>query len=186
MSFLRPMFLRANVASSANVFCLRSTFRYSSTATSEATVLSSLQSDLKTAMRAKKKPALNVIRGLQAEIINASKTAKPIETDAAFYSLLQKRIKSASTAIEEFQQAKREDLVAKEEEQVEVLKSFVDRIPKVAETEIDELVKGALEKLEEGKRNVGSVMGKVMGGIKGRPVDTGYLTKKIEEAIGAR
>lgn len=137
-------------------------------------------------MRSKNKPALNVIRGLQAEIINASKTSKPIETDAAFYSLLQKRIKSSSTAIEEFQNAKREDLVAKEQEQVEVLKNFADRIPKVADTEIDELVKTAIEKLEEGKRNVGSVMGRVMGAIKGRPVDTGYLTKKIEELIGAK
>lgn len=123
---------------------------------------------------------------MQAEIINASKTAKPITTDGALYALIQKQIKASNTAIEEFQAAKRDDLVSKEQEQLDVLNKYAGQIPKVAESEIDELVKSVLEKLEEGKRTFGSVMGKVMGGIKGRPHDLEYVTKKIQEAIGAK
>lgn len=186
MSLFRPVLSRTSFLASARTACFRQSIRYSSTASSDNTVLSSLKPDLKDAMRAKNKPALNAIRALQAEIINASKTSKPVENDAAFYSLLQKKMKAASTAIEEFQNAKREDLVAQEQEQLNVLQKYADAIPKVAESEIDELIKAALEKLEASKRNVGSVMGKVMGGIKGRPVDTTYLTKKIEEAIGGK
>jgi uncharacterized protein YqeY len=160
--------------------------RYSSTATSENTILPRLQSDLKTAMRAKNKPALNTIRALQADIINASKTTKPITTDAALYSLIQKQIKSSSASIEEFRNAKREDLVEKEQAHLDVLNGYAKEIPTVQEGEVDALVKSVVEGLEEGKRSFGSVMGKVMGGVKGRPLDMDYVTKKIEEAVGAK
>src|SRR5262245_51749597 len=77
-------------------------------------VLSTLQPDLKTALRSKDKPRLAVLRALLAEITNASKTAKPIATDSHFYTLLARQIKSSNAAIEEFAAAKREDLVEKE------------------------------------------------------------------------
>jgi len=137
-------------------------------------------------MRAKNKPALNTIRALQAEIINASKTAKPIETDGALYSLVQKQIKASSASIEEFRNAKREDLVEKEQAHLDVLKGYAQEIPLVENSEVDALVKSVIEGLEEGKRSFGSVMGKVMGGLKGRPFDLEYVTKKIQEAVGAK
>ena len=140
--------------------------RYSSTSTPENIVLPRLQSDLKTAMRAKNKPALNTIRALQAEI--------------------QKQIKSSSASIEEFRNAKREDLVEKEQAQLDVLNGYAKEIPTVEESEIDALVNSAVEGLEQGKRNVGAVMGKVMAGVKGRPFDLEYITKKIQEAVGAK
>lgn len=181
MSLLRPMLLRTRLAAPARPICLR----YSSTA-SEPIVLPRLQSDLKNALRAKNKPTLTVIRSLQAEIINASKTAKPITTDGALYSIIQKQIKGSTTAISEFEAAKRDDLVQKEQEQLDVLRKYADEIPKVEESEIDGLIQGAVKALEEGKQTFGSVMGKVMGGIKGRPADMEYLNKKIEETIGRK
>ncbi|KAH7072439.1 Yqey-like protein-domain-containing protein [Paraphoma chrysanthemicola] len=181
MSLVRNSLLRTRVNVAPRITCLR----FSSTST-EPIVLPRLQSDLKNAMRSKNKPTLNVIRALQAEIINASKTAKPITTDGALYSLIQKQIKSSTTAIQEFEAAKRDDLVQKEQEQVDILKKYADEIPKVEESEIDGLISAAVEKLEEGKRTFGSVMGRVMGGIKGRPADMEYLNKKIEEAIGKK
>ena len=137
-------------------------------------------------MRSKNKPALNTIRALQAEIINASKTAKPITTDGALYSLIQKQIKSSQVSIYEFRNAKREELVEKEQHQLDVLKAYAEEIPTVAESEVDALVETVLKGLEEGKRTFGSVMGRVMGGIKGRPFDAEYVTKKIQEAVGAK
>jgi uncharacterized protein YqeY len=137
-------------------------------------------------MRSKNKPALNTIRALQAEIINASKTAKPITSDGALYSLIQKQIKSVTVSIEEFRNAKREDLVEKEQQQLDILKGYAEEIPTVAESEVDALVKSVVEGLEEGKRSFGGVMGRVVGGIKGRPFDVEYVTKKIQEAVGAK
>jgi uncharacterized protein YqeY len=134
-----------------------SCLRYSSTTASENIVLPRLQSDLKTAMRSKNKPALNTIRALQAEIINASKTAKPITTDGALYSLIQKQIKSSQVSIDEFRNAKRDELVEKEQQQLDILKGYAEEMPTVAESEVDALVKTVLEGLEEGKRSFGSV-----------------------------
>jgi uncharacterized protein YqeY len=182
MSLLRTAMLRRQLLTSSRPICLR----YSSTAASENVVLPRLQSDLKTAMRSKNKPALNTIRALQAEIINASKTAKPITSDGALYSLIQKQIKSVTVSIEEFRNAKREDLVEKEQQQLDILKGYAEEIPTVAESEVDALVKSVVEGLEEGKRSFGGVMGRVVGGIKGRPFDVEYVTKKIQEAVGAK
>jgi uncharacterized protein YqeY len=181
MSLFRPMLLRTRLAASVRPICLR----YSSTA-SDPIVLPRLQSDLKTALRAKDKTSLNVIRSLQAEIINASKTAKPVETDGALYSLIQKQIKGITTAMQEFEAAKRDDLVQKEQEQLNVLRKYAEEIPKVAQSEVDGLIDGAVKALEEGKRTFGSIMGRVMGGLKGRPADMEYLNKKIEEAVGRK
>ncbi|KAF2824383.1 GatB/YqeY domain-containing protein [Ophiobolus disseminans] len=181
MSLFRPMLLRARIATPARRTCIR----YSSTA-SEPVVLPRLQSDLKNALRAKNKPTLTAIRSLQADIINASKTAKPITTDGALYSLIQKQIKGSTTAISEFENAKRDDLVQKEQEQLGILRKYADEIPKVEESEIDGLIQAAVKALEEGKRTFGSIMGRVMGGLKGRPADMEYLNKKIEQAIGRK
>ncbi|KAJ4363077.1 Altered inheritance of mitochondria protein 41 mitochondrial [Neocucurbitaria cava] len=186
MSLFRPNLLRVGLPSASRPLCLRTAVRFSSTSTSEAIILPRLQSDLKNAMRAKNKPALNTIRALQAEIINASKTAKPITTDGAFYSLVQKQIKASNTAIGEFQAAKRDDLVAKEQEQLDVLQKYADEIPKVAESEIDDMIEKVVAGLEEGKRSFGAVMGKVMGAISGRPHDVEYVTKKIQETVGKK
>ncbi|USP73554.1 hypothetical protein yc1106_00828 [Curvularia clavata] len=182
MSLFRATLLQRQLLAPARLGCVR----YASTSTSENIVLPRLQSDLKTAMRSKNKPALNTIRGLQAEIINASKTTKPITTDGALYSLIQKQIKACSASIEEFRNAKREDLVEKEQQHLDVLKAYADEIPTVSESEVDSLVKSVVEGLEEGKRSFGSVMGKVVGGIKGRPFDVEYVTKKIQEAVGTK
>jgi uncharacterized protein YqeY len=181
MSLFRPTLLRTRFAIPTRQVCVR----YSSTS-NEPTILPRLQSDLKTALRAKNKPTLSVIRSLQAEIINASKTAKPIETDGALYSLIQKQIKGINTAIQEFENAKRDDLVQKEKEQLAVLEGYANEIPKVEESEVGELVRKAVEGLEEGKRTFGSVMGRVIGGIKGRPVDMEGLNRMIEEVIGKK
>ncbi|EUC36538.1 hypothetical protein COCCADRAFT_23661 [Bipolaris zeicola 26-R-13] len=182
MSLFRATLLQRQLFAPARVTCIR----YASTSAPENIVLPRLQTDLKIAMRSKNKPALNTIRGLQAEIINASKTAKPITTDGALYSLIQKQIKASSASIEEFRNAKREDLVEKEQQNLDILKAYADEIPTVSESEVDSLVMSVVEGLEEGKRNFGSVMGKVMGAVKGRPLDVEYVTKKIQEAVGAK
>ena len=182
MSLSRATILRRQLLTSSRPVCLR----YSSSSASENVVLPRLQADLKNAMRSKNKPALNTIRALQAEIINASKTAKPITTDGALYSLIQKQIKSSSASLEEFRNAKREDLVAKEQAQLDVLKGYAGEMPTVGESEIDELVKSVLAGLEEDKRSAGGVMGRVMATLKGRPVDLEYVSKKIQEAVGAK
>jgi uncharacterized protein YqeY len=144
-------------------------------------------------MRAKDKPRLSTIRSLLAEITNASKTAKPIETDVHLYGLLARHIKAANTALEEFEKAERSDLVEKEQAQLTVLEELKGRIEVVGEEEIEIVVKKTLKQLQEasekqGKKveiNVGSVTGKAMGtlGLSGKPVDVDVVRRKAEEML---
>lgn len=186
MALFRPAMLRTAFSPSQSACIRYATLRYSSTSTSESVVLPRLQSDLKTAMRSKNKPALNVIRALQAEIINASKTAKPIENDGTLYALVQKQIKAANATIEECTTAKRPDLVEKEQAHLDVLKKYAEDIPKLSETELNGIIDQAVAGFEEAKRAYGPIMGKVMGAIKGRPHDVDYVQKRIEELVGKK
>lgn len=168
-----------------------STSRFSSDAQPSATAtLQSLQPELKNAMRAKDKPRLTALRAILAEITNASKTAKPVENDAALYTLLQRQIKAAHTAIDEFDKAKREDLVDKEKVQLAVLEELKGRIRVVGKADVESAVKEVVEALRakgDGKVNAGAVIGMVMAKLnKAGPVDGEVVRAKVNEVVNAK
>lgn len=134
-------------------------------------------------MRAKDTPRLTVLRSLLAEITNASKTTKPVSSDAALFSLLLKQIKSSQAAVEEFVQAKREDLVEKERSQLLVLEGYLNQIESVKEEEIKRVAEEVVAGFS-GEAKAGAVMGKVMGKLGGRPVDADVVRKVVEEMVG--
>ncbi|KAF2684342.1 GatB/YqeY domain-containing protein [Lentithecium fluviatile CBS 122367] len=156
------------------------------------TTITSLQSELKTAMRAKDKPRLTTLRSLLAEITNASKTAKTIENDSHLYLLLTRQIKASKTALEEFEKAKRVDLMEKEKAQLIVLEELKGRIAVLGEDEIESTVRAVLKGLQEANQkqgkakggfDVGAVVGRTMGRLSG-PVDVEVVHRKATEIIG--
>ncbi len=184
MPLLRLPLLRSSWAT-PRPWPLRTFVSAARLAQAQPSILSCLQSDLKSALRAKDKQRLTVLRSLLAEKINASKTGKPIATDGHLLTLLQKQIKAANTAVEEFVNAKREDLVEKERGQRTVLQEYVDRIDVVGKEEIDGVVKSVKEALGN-QAKVGRVMGQVLSRLGGRPVDADLVRRRVEEAEGLR
>ncbi|KAF2475806.1 GatB/YqeY domain-containing protein [Lindgomyces ingoldianus] len=152
----------------------------------QPTILPRLQSDLKIAMRSKDKQRLNVLRSLLAEITNASKTAKPIQTDGQLLSLVQKHISSSQQAIDEFEKARRLDLVEKEQGQVDILQAYVDEIPKLGEAEVDGMVEDVMRGLQAKPLNFGSVMRGMVEVIQGRPVDMEYVRTAVRKVTGGK
>ncbi|KAJ4360444.1 uncharacterized protein N0V89_001007 [Didymosphaeria variabile] len=148
----------------------------------QASILSTLKPELMTAMRSKDKPRLTVLRALLAEITNASKTSKPISSDATLFSLLSKQIKASQAAVDEFANAKREDLVEKEREQLLVLEGYLNQIEVVGEDEVRNVAEEVAGGLGAGAK-VGPVMGKVMGKFGGRPVDSDLVKRVVEEVV---
>jgi uncharacterized protein len=143
-------------------------------------VLPRLKSDLKAAMRAKDKTRLQVLRWLLAEITNRSKTDKPIEDDAVLYTTLEKRIFASKKAIEQFEDAKRSDLVEKEQAEVQVLEEYCEEIPKVTSEELNSIIKAAVESFADGQRKFGPVMKEIVSKTAGRPVDTPEIVRKLK------
>ena len=105
-------------------------------------LLSKLKDDLKTAMRAKDTNRLAVLRGVLAATLNASKTDKPVKTDAQLVNLLQKSARKSQEAADEARAAGREDLVEKEEAQKRILDEYAagSGVRELGEAEIRQLV----------------------------------------------
>lgn len=149
------------------------------------TVVKSLKSELMAAMRAKDKPRLTVLRALLADITNASKTTKPVDDDAALYSLLTKQIKASSAAVEEFAHAKRDDLVEKERGQMTILRGFLEQIEIVPEETVRQFAEEAVAETE-GEVKSGALMGKVMKKLEGKPADMAMVRRVLEEVAAGK
>lgn len=138
----------------------------------------------KQAMLNKDEDAKRVISTLRAEIKNKEielRTTNKEMTDDVILSLVQKLIKQNKDAIEMFKSGGREDLVEKNEKEINILSQF---LPKQLTTdEIDVILKQEIE-----TNSITSVkdMGKLMGVLKSKysgQMDFGYVSKKVKELI---
>lgn len=138
-------------------------------------------------MRAKDANRLAVLRSVLAATLNASKTDKPIRTDAQLVSLLQKTAGKSQEAAQEARAAGREDLAEKEEAQQRILEEYAagSGVREVGDAEIRQLVeftKAAL--LAEGvpeKTLAGQVTKKVLAA--GGPLDGAQVNKSAVAKI---
>ncbi|KAL9025996.1 MAG: hypothetical protein Q9196_005272 [Gyalolechia fulgens] len=87
---------------------------------------------------------LNTLRGILTETTLLEKQSQGIESKMELYKLLQKRQKACTAAAQEFQDAGREDLVGKENEQIGVLQGYLNEFDVLStdqtETAIRDLV----------------------------------------------
>lgn len=118
-----------------------------------------VMSDLKEAMRAKDEKTLRALRAIKSAIIN-TKTAEGFKgeiTSSDEIKLLQKLVKQRKDSLEIYETQHREDLAAKEKEEIEVIEKF---LPK--QMEYDEL-KSIIQKIVEEKGATSPAdMGKIM------------------------
>ncbi|KAI1658420.1 GatB/YqeY domain-containing protein [Daldinia decipiens] len=163
-------------------------------------LLQKIKGDLKAAMRAKDAPRLNAIRSVLSAVLNASKTASPITTDAQLVALLRKSQRASDDAAAEFQAAGRQDLVDKERTQVAILGEYVaaSGFRETSEAELRAIVAGVLTAMtSEAAASVppigdtppfGDVMKTLLapdGPLDGKDVDKAQLVKIVKELRGA-
>jgi uncharacterized protein len=153
-------------------------------------ILNRLRLDLKSAMQAKDTPTLSVLRALLAAITNASKTSTPVTSDSALYSLISKAKSASKNSIAEFRAAGREDLAAKEEEQVRVLERYEADIGVVNDRDVEEAVSKVVQTLKEegreGQRALGEGMKRLFGeeGVFwGRAVEKEGVVSALKRAL---
>ncbi|KAI0848086.1 GatB/YqeY domain-containing protein [Daldinia vernicosa] len=167
-------------------------------------LLQKIKGDLKTAMRAKDAPRLTAIRSVLSAVLNASKTASPITTDAQLVALLRKSQRASDDAAAEFQAAGRQDLVDQERLQVAILGEYVaaSGFEEISEAELRTVVAGVLTAMtSEAAASVppttagdtssppfGVVMKTLLapdGPLAGKNVDKAQLAKIVKELKGA-
>jgi uncharacterized protein len=137
-----------------------------------------LQGDLNTARKAQDKPLTLVLGTVLADVKNRRIELRRDPTDDEIVEVIRKAIKRRRESVEMYLTAGRDDLVAKERSEVEILERYLP--PSVSDDEIRAAVRAAIE---SGAKNVGAVMGKVLPQFKGR-AEGGTINAIVREELG--
>jgi uncharacterized protein len=128
-----------------------------------------INNDIKTAMMAKDEAGLRAVRAIKSEIIKAKteKGAGGVISPEKEVQMLQKMVKQRRDSISEFEKANRQDLIAKEKEEVEVIEKYLPAM--MSEDEVREVVKQAIATTgATTQKEMGKVMGVVSKQLAGK------------------
>jgi len=120
-----------------------------------------IQQDVKDAMRAKDKSRLAAIRLITAAIKQREVDERIELDDAQVTAVLDKMAKQRRESISQFEKAGRDDLIAQEVMELEIIQSYLPE--QLGEDEINALIDSAMQ--ETGATSIKD-MGKVMGQLK--------------------
>lgn len=136
---------------------------------------------MKAAMRARDKARLGTVRLALAEIKKVEVDERISLDDSRITSILDKMVKQRRESIKQFETAGRTDLVAQEQQEINVIKEFLPEA--LSEEELDTIIKDALEKSgASSMQDMGNLMGLVKPQVVGR-ADMGAVSQKIKAAL---
>jgi uncharacterized protein YqeY len=136
---------------------------------------------MKSAMRAKDKTRLGAIRLALAEIKRIEVDERSDPDDPRIISVLDKMIKQRRESIKHFETANRDELVAQEQVEIDILKEFLPEA--ISEEELDTLIGEAMSSSgAEGMRDMGKVMAILKPQVVGR-ADMSLVSNKIKSAL---
>ncbi|BAP56203.1 hypothetical protein THII_1906 [Thioploca ingrica] len=127
----------------------------------EFSIKEKITEDMKVAMRAKEKQRLGVIRLIQAAIKQREVDERISLDDTQVIVVLDKMLKQRRDSIEQYEKAKRQDLVDQEAFEIQVIKTYLPQ--PLTETELANLITHAIQ--ATGATTVKD-LGKVMGILK--------------------
>ncbi|MGY3749437.1 GatB/YqeY domain-containing protein [Vagococcus acidifermentans] len=130
-------------------------------------LLTTLNDDMKAAMKAKDKATLTVIRMLKAAVQNEEiKLGKPLDEDGEL-TILSREMKQRNESLAEFKKAGRDDLVDKINQEILVVEKYLPK--QLTDEEIRQLVQDAITKSGAASvKEFGKVMAIVMPQVKGK------------------
>ena len=137
--------------------------------------------DMQDAMRSKDSEKLNAIRLLQSSIKQKEVDDRVEIDDTMILNIIEKMLKQRRDSIEAFKKANRDDLVAKEEFEVQLLQTYMPEplSPEDVEKEIDSAIKAADAK---SMKDMGAVMSAVKLKVSGR-ANMAEVSQKIKEKL---
>ena len=146
------------------------------------TLKEQLKSDLKDAMRAKEINRRDSIRSINTMIKQIEVDERIELSDDAIVKLIQKGIKQREEAIVQYTEAKRDDLIQKEQEQIDIFSNY---LPKQLEnSELETIIQAIID--EVGATTMKD-MGKVMNPAKtkiGGSADGKRINEMVKKLLG--
>ncbi len=132
-------------------------------------------------MRARDKPRLESIRLALAEIRKVEVDERIECDDTRITGILDRMVKQRRDSIAQFEAGGREDLVAKEQGQIEVLQEFLPQA--LSGEELSAIVSNAIEQAgAQSMRDMGKVMGLIKPRVTGR-ADMGEVSKQVRALL---
>lgn len=144
-------------------------------------LLTTLNEDMKQAMRAKDKETLQVIRMLKASIQNEQIKKGQDLNDEEELTVLSREMKQRRDSLAEFEKADRTDLADKVKKEIVIVENYLPA--QLSEEEIRAIVTEAVAKTgASSPKEFGKVMGAVMPKVKGK-ADGNQVNAIVKELL---
>ena len=125
--------------------------------------------------------ARDTIRMLLADIKRYEVDERAEADDAVISNLINKNVKQRRDSIEQFQEGGREDLVVREQEELEVILKYLPE--QLSDDEIKDLVQKAITELSvESMKDMGKLMGYLKPKLEGK-TDMSIVSKLVKDLI---
>lgn len=147
----------------------------------ESPLKARLAEEMREAMKSRQAVRLGALRLLAASVKNREVELRRALSDDEFVEVATREVKRRREAIESYERAGRQDRVALEREEQEVLEAYLPA--GMPEAEVDALIEEAIGATgAQGPGDMGKVMGLVMGRAKGR-VDGRAVQEKVRARL---
>ena len=144
-------------------------------------MIDKIKNELKTAMIAKNKNRVDTLRNILSNLKIGEINKKQPLTDNESLRVLQTMAKQIKDSIKQFKEGHREDLIAKEKAELEILIEFLPESMSV--DEIKKIIDKVIEKIGASTiKDMGKVMGAVISMTNGR-ADNKIISKMVKERL---
>ena len=148
---------------------------------SEQSLTESIKAAMKAAMKSRDKERLSAIRLVQSEIKRVEVDERIDVDDTRVLAILDKMVKQRRDSAQQYQDAGRDELAAKEMAEIAVIQEFLPA--QLSEEELAGLVDAAIAACgASGMQDMGPVMGKLKPQIQGR-ADMGAVSKLVRARL---
>ncbi|MDZ7772723.1 MAG: GatB/YqeY domain-containing protein [Balneolaceae bacterium] len=142
-------------------------------------------SDLTAAMKNREQDRLRVLRSLKSKLlekeISERKGGEAQLSDEQVVEVLMKAAKQRRESIEQFREGGRDDLVAAEEQELEIIESYLPEM--LSEEEVRDRARQKIDELgAQDMSDMGAVMGALMGELKGK-AEGGLVSRVVKEEL---
>ncbi|MGB0224435.1 MULTISPECIES: GatB/YqeY domain-containing protein [unclassified Marinobacterium] len=142
---------------------------------------SQITDEMKVAMRAKDKVRLGTIRLMLAELKRIEVDERIELDDDRVLAVLDKMVKQRKDSIAQYQAAERPELAEKEQQETEVIKTFLPQ--PLSDVEIDAIIDAAIAATDaSGMQAMGQVMAIIKPQLQGR-ADMGAVSGKVKAKL---
>ncbi len=140
-----------------------------------------IKEDIKAAMRAKETAKRDTLRNIQTMIKQIEVDERKELTDADVEKILMKYAKQREDGITQFKEAGREDLVAKEEAELALVKSYLPE--PISDSELENILQKIITEVDaKGMQDMGKIMGAAKEEI-GSRADGGRINKVAKKLL---